>query len=178
MSEHIWNNDISKYVKLESCNGCDACANRKCTEGARMTGCNHMICRDCFVNMYFGVLSDDFFWDEPVEPTKPLYPFRDEYSNLLIYRSMGFESQHKMWFIEDNEDLYNQLDIIDDHDMKAWFSKNERIKQYEESLLKYYADLLAYETKKIDFDNELYYQKRLVKNTCPACKIRKPTVSL
>lgn len=181
MSEHIWNNDISKYVELESCNGCHACTNQKCTEGARMTGCNHMICRDCFCRMHFGILDEYFISSlvEPIEPAKPAYPFRDEYSNLLIYRSMGFDSdRYKSWFIEDNEDLYNSVDGIEYEPIKQWFLTNNRIKQYEEDLHNYRADVMLYDTKMFDYDTLIRYETLRVKNTCPACKIRKPMVSL
>lgn len=172
MSNFIEQVSLPKHIQLQSCNQCDACSSKKYIAGVQMSFCKHMICPDCFVRMYYGFIEPEFFWNEPVEPIKPVYPFRDEYTNLRIYRTLPYNYNYKRWFIEDNEDLYNQLDTIEDDDIKAWFAKNELIKQYEESLLKYRADLLAYEKKMFEFDEELYYQKMLVKNTCPACKIR------
>jgi hypothetical protein len=99
-------------------------------------------------------------WIEEIN--EPTYPYQNNTQNLELYNNLTREDTYKEWFINHNKELYeciknNNEDFINiDIKLKQWFETDEKIKMYENNLMKYDIDykdyLIKYEKWSIDKD--------------------------
>jgi len=179
--EHYLPEDIIKEDNIECC---------VCLEfywGVKLPNCNHFICPKCYLKMYDGFISDDFYKNNPYPnhpkmPKVPMYPYLIPDENLKIYTKISKESDLKEWFVEQQEDLYECYKYHNyefaNSNMKIWFDTNELIKKYEDSLLIYNIELLKYQDDNVLYKTQIknYEMKKQIekrnncKMKCPLCR--------
>ena len=104
--------------------------------------------------------------------------------HVELYNNLTREDTYKEWFINHNKELYeciknNNEDFINiDIKLKQWFETDEKIKMYENELMKYDIDykdyLIKYEKwsiyiKKYNILLE-NHRKTNCKKSCPLCR--------
>ena len=158
----------------------------------KLPNCDHFICPKCHHKIYRGFISDDFYtsYKRPCFGSeKPEYPYKDINENTEIYAKLLLSGDRNIcedWFINANEDLYKtcvnqETGFIDECvkeqtyktliNIKEWFETDEKIKKYEEDIVKFYMEYKIFEEK-----NDLYERLReenkkhnCVKK-CPLCR--------
>ena len=192
LAEYICNStNMEKKEDIECC----CCLETKTC--VKLPNCDHFVCPKCCHKIYHGFISDDFYssYKRPCfGPEKPEYPYKDIEENTEIYSRLHSQSNsndsseksmYERWFINSNEDLYESINKEPEFfesfiktkpyetlkNIKEWFETDEKIKKYEEKLVKFYIEYKLFEEK-----NDLYERlceeerkKNCVKK-CPLCR--------
>ena len=158
--------------------------------GVKLPNCNHYICSKCYYKIYYHGYVEDYFYTNNPKPIRiekinePTYPYQNNTQNLELYNNLTREDTYKEWFINHNKELYeciknNNEDFINiDIKLKQWFETDEKIKMYENELMKYDIDykdyLIKYEKwsiyiKKYNILLE-NHRKTNCKKSCPLCR--------